>query len=110
MHLYALTYTDPSEPWGHAVEGGKLYRTPSALVDAANAHFDAWCVEEVGVWKAYKQREDGEFGVYDHMSRTEAAARTMALYAGDYEGMTLLDALVDEWWREYGFARYQVVD
>jgi hypothetical protein len=44
------------------------------------------------------------------MSRTEAAARTMALYAGDYEGMTLLDALVDEWWREYGFARYQVVD
>jgi hypothetical protein len=110
MHMFAVTYTDPSEPWGHAVEDGKLYRTPTALLDALNAHFDAWCVEEVGVWKAYKQGDDGQFGVYDYMSRTAAMERAMALYAGNYEGQTLLDALVDEYDREYGVARYQVAD
>lgn len=110
MYMYAITYTDPSEPWGHAVEGHKLYRTPTALLDALNAHYDAWLAEDVQVWKAYKENAQGDFGVYDVMSRVAAMEREMALYAANYEGCSLGDALADEYDREYGVARYQVAD
>lgn len=97
MQMFAVTYTDPSEPWGAAVEDGKLYRTPSALVDAANAHFDAWCAQKL--WKG-----------------TEAT-RLDSLYIDwlkwgqtDHPGRSFEDHVIDEYSREHGLACYQVVD
>jgi len=123
MRLFAITYTDPSEPWGHAVEDGKLYSTPTALVDAWNAHFDAWWKAEVGRWTPavctcptvddvddlFVVLPDCECtGTYAHMTRREDLHDQWTLYYKD-SGQSFEDYLVDEYRREYGVASYQVV-
>lgn len=107
MYLFAITFTDPSEPWGSAIEDRKLYRTPTEVVDAANAHFDAWMAEDAPIW--HDGGACGKYGHYEAVPRTEAMERDMARYVDNYEGISLLDALVDEYGREYGIGRYELV-
>lgn len=45
MNLYAVTYTDPSEPWGSAVYDRKLYRTPGEVLTALNEVFDRYVAD-----------------------------------------------------------------
>lgn len=108
MKLFAVTYTDPSEPWGAAVLDGTLYRTPSAVCDAANAHFDAWQSrllyrDSNETLRSYYLKElNGPCGGhYRHYGR-ETGERDRQ--------MTVDEVLADAWSREFGFACYTVKD
>jgi hypothetical protein len=100
MQLYALTYTDPSEPWGYAIEGRKLYRTPTEVVDAANAHFEAWCYELITAWISHD--------VHPTLPRWRAAMLRIEQCPANYAGRSLDQVLTDEWSHEYGFGLYEV--
>lgn len=95
MRLFAVTYTDPSEPWGAAILDRKLYRTPSEVCDAANAHFDKWCAAEL--WRDCAD------------SRTDTYRKQMQAFPENYSGMALPDVLAYEWSREFGFGSYELV-
>jgi hypothetical protein len=86
MKLYAVTYTDPSEPWGRAVLGGVLYRTPAEVVEAANAHFDEW--------RAYH--------------RARMITDWHRNYARRGAGYSFDQYQADEWTYEYGIGVYTV--
>lgn len=100
MQLYALTYTDPSEPWGSAIEGRKLYRTPSEVVDVANAHFEAWINELVTEWISHD--------LHPTVARWRGVLLRFEHWPANYEGCSLDQVLADEWSREYGFGLYEV--
>lgn len=96
MKLFAVTYTDPSEPWGAAVLDRKLYSTPSAVCDAANAHFDEWCGRVL-------------FNDSDDTLRDYYAKEMVGPCAINYKGRTLDEVLADEWSYEFGFGIYELV-
>lgn len=96
MKLYALTYTDPSEPWGVGVLDHKLYRTPSAVCDAANAHFDEWCERML-------------YNDSDETMRDYYAKELVGPCAINYQGETLDEVLANVWSMEFGFGVYTVV-
>lgn len=87
MQLFAVVYTDPSEPWGYAIKDRKLYRTPGEVIDALNEAFDQFC-----------ESGHGDY-VRDNCSN----------YTLYYGNMTVEEALADEFDREYSVGLYELV-
>lgn len=87
MDLYAVTYTDPSEPWGDAIAGRKLYRTPTEVLDALNDTFDRY--------------------VMDTLSRT-LAHEGLTYPLNNAHGASALERIEDDFSREYSVGIYHL--
>lgn len=87
MYLYAVTYTDPSEPWGVAVHENKLYRTPGELLTAFNDTYDKY--------------------VHDY---TDDLRGNYTYFSENYVGVSFEEMIAQEFSREYGVGRYELED
>lgn len=96
MRLYAVTYTDPSEPWGEAIWERKLYQTPSEVLDAFNRCYDEFA-DRFGDDIAQQMRDlPANYRRFDDDSGWSRAA-------------TLEEAVEEEFSREFSVGFYESV-